>query len=152
MIMKDMVISITGVQAGPEGPEALELITHGSYGQEKDKTTICYEETDLLGEEGTKVTFQVSPRRVELTREGEVKSHMVFEEGQKNYCLYETPFGDLTMGINTNRVRSRMGPRGGYMELDYLLDLNASPVGRSRFHIFVKEPEESHSGDVRWPI
>ena len=37
MIMKDVVISITGVQQGPNGPNAIELVTQGQYGVERDK-------------------------------------------------------------------------------------------------------------------
>ena len=77
---------------------------------------------------------------------------MVFQEGQKHFFLYETPFGAATMGINTNRVQCALNEHGGYMQIDYTIDMENSVVGRNRFHIFVKETEKSHIGDVRWPI
>jgi len=152
MIMKDVVISITGVQQGHNGPNAIELVTQGRYGVERDKICLSYQETELTGMDGTETTFTVHPKRVELERKGGVNAQMVFQEGQKHFFLYETPFGAATMGINTNRVQCALGEHGGYMQIDYTIDMENSVVGRNRFHIFVKETEKSHIGDVRWPI
>ncbi len=151
MIMKDMIISITGVQQGPSGPHAMELVTHGQYGVEREKIVLHYDETELTGLEGTRTSFTVRPRLVELQREGEVTAQMTFEEGEKHYFLYETPFGATTMGVNTNRIRCNMGEHGGQMEIDYSVDVDHTIIGRNRFFISVKEPEESHIGDVTWP-
>ena len=152
MIMKDVIISITGVQQTPGGPNALELVTPGKYGQEKDEICLTYQETELCGTAGTTTTFSVSPRRVELKREGTLNAEMIFQEGEKHYFLYETPLGSVTMGLNTNRIKCQLGRHGGYMEIDYTIDANEAVVGRNRFHIFVEEPKESHIGDIRWPI
>lgn len=152
MIMKDVLISITGVQQTPGGPSALELVTPGRYGQERDSICLTYEETELCGMAGTTTTFHISPRRVELKREGTLNAEMIFEEGEKHYFLYETPVGSIAMGLNTNRIQCRLGRHGGYMEIDYTIDANEAVVGRNRFHIFVEEPKESHIGDISWPI
>ena len=152
MIMKDVVISITGVQQGQNGPQAIELVTQGQYGVERDKVCLSYQETELTGMDGTETTFTVLPKRVELERKGGINAQMVFQEGQKHFFLYETPFGAATMGINTNRVQCRLNEHGGYMQIDYTVDMENSVVGRNRFHIFIKETEKSHIGDVRWPI
>ena len=152
MIMKDVVISITGVQQGPNGPNAIELVTQGQYGVERDKIHLSYEETELTGMAGTETIITVHPKRVEMQRKGGVNTQMIFQEGQKHFFLYETPFGAATMGVNTNRVQCALNERGGYMQIDYTIDMENSVVGRNRFHIFVKETEKSHIGDVRWPI
>ena len=152
MIMKDVVISITGVQQGQNGPQAIELVTQGQYGVERDKVCLSYQETELTGMDGTETTFTVLPKRVELERKGGVNAQMVFQEGQKHFFLYETPFGAATMGINTNRVQCRLNEHGGYMQIDYTVDMENAVGGRNRFHIFIKETEKSHIGDVRWPI
>ena len=101
---------------------------------------------------GTRTTFSVTPRKVVMTREGKVNTRMVFEEGKKNYFLYETPFGAATMGVDTNRVRADLSRSGGEMEVDYSIDVNQQLVRRHRFFIQVKEPEKSHIGDITWPI
>ena len=152
MQMKDVVISVTGVQQTEEGPDVLELVTAGQYGVSPEEIRMSWEESELTGMAGTRTTFSVYPRKVVMTREGKVNTRMVFEEGKKNYFLYETPFGAATMGVDTNRVRAELTPTGGEMEVDYSIDVNQQMVRRHRFFIQIKEPEKSHIGDITWPI
>ncbi len=151
MIMKDVIISITGIQQGQGAPDALELVTRGQYGVERDKICLTYQESELTGMEGTKTSFTVLPTRVELEREGKLSTRMVFQEGEKHYFLYETPYGAATLGLNTNSIRCRLGEHGGDMEIDYCIDVEHAVVGRNRFYISVREPEKSHIGDIKWP-
>ena len=129
MQMRDVIISVTGIQHGAGGPDS-----------------------ELTGMEGTRTSITVQPRSVVLSREGALNSTMEFEEGHKHYCLFETPFGAATMGVDTRRIRSRLDFHGGEMEIEYTLDVNQTIVGRNRFYIQVQEPKPSHTGDIRWPI
>ena len=152
MQMKEVVISVTGVQQTEDGPDVLELVTAGQYGVSPEEIRMTWEESELTGMAGTRTTFSVTPRKVVMTREGKVNSRMVFEEGKKNYFLYETPFGAATMGVDTNRIRAQLDRSGGEMEVDYSIDVNQQMVHRHRFFIQIKEPEKSHIGDISWPI
>lgn len=64
---------------------------------------------------------------------------MFFQEGKKNYFLYETPYGSATMGVDTRRVRSSLGEHGGDIEIDYDIDFEHTFMGRNQFKINVKE-------------
>jgi uncharacterized beta-barrel protein YwiB (DUF1934 family) len=64
---------------------------------------------------------------------------MVFREGQKNTFLYETPYGSATMGLDTHKINFSMGPKGGDMEIDYIVDFDHTMVGRNSFRINVRE-------------
>ena len=119
MRMKDVIISVTGVQQGVNGPDAMELITAGQYGQDEKETLLTWQESELTGMEGTKTSLRVQPRGVVLSREGALNTRMEFEEGRKRYFLYETPFGSATMGLNTRRIVNRLGAHGGEIEIDY---------------------------------
>ncbi len=151
MIMKDVVISITGIQQGEGAPSALEMVTQGQYGMERDKILLHYQESELTGMEGTRTSLTVQPGSVVLSREGKLNTSMEFEEGRKHYFLYETPFGAATMGLDTHRIRSRLGAHGGDIDIEYVVDMDQSVVGRNRFYIQVREPKDSHAGDIRWP-
>ena len=113
MRMKDVIISVTGVQQGVNGPDAMELVTAGQYGQDEKETLLTWQESELTGMEGTKTSLCVQPRSVVLSREGTLNTRMEFEEGRKRYFLYETPFGSATMGLNTRRIVNRLGAHGG---------------------------------------
>ena len=151
MKMKDVIISVTGIQQNSDGPDAMELVTAGQYGVSADEIRLTWEESELTGMEGTRTSLTVQPRMVRLDREGALNTSMEFEEGQKHYFLYETPFGSATMGLNTHRIRSRLGQHGGDILIDYVVDMDHTVVGRNRFYIQVREPRESHSSDIRWP-
>ncbi len=151
MRMKDVIISVTGVQQGVNGPDAMELVTAGQYGQDEKETLLTWQESELTGMEGTKTSLRVQPRGVVLSREGTLNTRMEFEEGRKRYFLYETPFGSATMGLNTHRIVNRLGVHGGEIEIDYSVDMDDTVVGRNRFFIRVQEPRPSHISDVTYP-
>ncbi len=152
MKMKDVIISVTGIQHGRNGPDAMQLVTAGQYGVDHDQICMTWEESELTGRAGTRTSVTVQPNSVVLTRDGEAETAMEFEQGKKHYFLYETPFGSATMGLNTRRIRSSLGLHGGEVEIDYTVDVDQTIIGRNRFYIQVQEPKESHTGDIRWPI
>lgn len=138
--MRDVIISITGIQNDSNGErDAVELVTAGQYGFENGESRFTYEESELTGLNGTRTTFTISPMGVVLRREGSLNSEMLFQQGRKNYFLYETPFGSATMGVDTRRINTSLGEHGGSLELDYNIDFNHTPVGRNKFKINVKE-------------
>ncbi len=151
MRMKDVIISVLGVQQSMNGPDSMELVTAGQYGQDDKETLLTWQESELTGMEGTKTSLSVKPDGVVLSREGALTSRMEFEEGQKKYFLYETPFGSATMGLDTRRIINRLGTHGGEMEIEYSVDMDHTIVGRNRFFIRVQEPRESHISDISWP-
>lgn len=151
MRMKDVIISVTGVQQGVNGPNAMELVTAGQYGQDEKETLLTWQESELTGMEGTKTSLRVQRQGVVLSREGTLNTRMEFEEGKKRYFLYETPFGSATMGLNTRRIVNRLGLHGGEIEIDYSVDMDHTVVGRNRFYIRVQEPRPSHISDISYP-
>ena len=138
--LKDVIISITGVQNFPQGSDdTVELVTEGKYCYRDGKGELSYMESELTGMQGTRTSFTFTPTEVVLSREGTLTSKMVFREGTKNTFLYGTPFGSATMGLDTHKIHSTMGPRGGDMEIDYVVDFDHAVVGRNKFRINVRE-------------
>lgn len=138
--MKDVMISIIGIQDDPSGTtDKVELVTAGQYGFEDGEARFTYEESELTGLDGTRTTFTISPMGVVLRREGSLNTEMVFQAGKKNYFLYETPFGSATMGVDTRRIDTCFREQGGDLRLDYDIDFNHTPMGRNKFLINVRE-------------
>ena len=111
MRMKDVIISGTGGPQGVNGPDAMELVTAGQYGQDEKGTLLTWQESELTGMEGTKTSLCVQPRSVVLSREGTLNTRMEFEEGRKRYFPSETPFGSATMGQHVDAERRGEEPR-----------------------------------------
>ena len=65
---------------------------------------------------------------------------MIFEEGQKHFSLYETPFGGLMLGVNTHRAKALIGEGGGSLSIRYALEADSQLIGENAFEIQVTEP------------
>lgn len=119
-------------------PDATELMTEGALELTETGLLLSYQETELTGMEGTTTTFEVRGSQVILTRSGSVNSQMVFEEGRQHTSLYETPFGELTVDIQTSVLKHNLTERGGLMEIKYSIAVEHTATGRNCFKIRVK--------------
>ena len=119
-------------------PDETKLMTDGTMEISDEGIFLTYEETELTGMEGTTTTFEVAGGRVTLTRSGTVNSQMIFEEGRQHTSLYETPFGELPVDIQTSSLRHTLSERGGLMEIRYSIAVAHTVTGRNCFKIQVK--------------
>ena len=134
-----VLLSIRGEQYFDDiDPDETELMTEGTMVLTEDGMVLSYEESELTGMEGTTTTFEVKGPRVTLTRSGAVNSQMVFEEGRQHTSLYETPFGELTVDIQTSFLKHNLTERGGVMEIKYSIAVEHTVTGRNCFKIRVK--------------
>ena len=151
--MKDVLISITGSQHAPgeppvmNGDNTIQLVTDGHYQFGDGSCWLSYRESPLTGMEGTTTTFLVKDDLVTMVRKGAVNGELKFQKGERHCFLYNTPFGGMTMGIRTHRLKPDLGEHGGRMDIIYTVDMNEVPLGRNVFQIDVKEVPESDKGE-----
>ena len=119
-------------------PDATELMTEGTMTLTENGMVLAYEETALTCMEGTTTSFQIQGPQVILTRSGTVNSQMVFEEGRQHTSLYETPFGELSVDIQTSVLKHNLTERGGLMEIKYSIAVEHTVTGRNCFKIRVR--------------
>ena len=127
-------------------PDSMELMTDGTLELTEEGLRLTYQETELTGLEGTTTTFEIQGPQVILTRSGSVNSQMVFEEGRQHTSLYETPFGELSIDIQTSRLRHNLTEQGGVMDLRYSISVEHAAAGRNAFKIRVRRKHESRGG------
>ena len=119
-------------------PDETKLMTEGTMEITDAGYLLSYQETELTGMEGTTTTFEVKDKQVILTRSGTVNSQMIFEEGRQHTSLYETPFGELPVDIQTSMLRHNLSQRGGLMEIKYSIAVAHTVTGRNCFKIQAK--------------
>ena len=119
-------------------PDATELVTEGTLELMEGGLRLTYQETSLTGMEGTTTTFEITGPQVTLRRAGTVNSQMVFEEGRQHTSLYETPYGELSVDIQTSALRHNLSDRGGLLEIRYSIAVEHTVTGRNSFKIRVK--------------
>lgn len=119
-------------------PDETELMTEATMEVTEEGLRIVYEESSLTGMEGTTTTYLISGPRVTLLRQGTVESQMVFEEGRQHTSLYGTPFGELTVDIQTSRLRHNLTERGGVMEIRYSIAVEHVVTGKNCIKVRVR--------------
>lgn len=125
-------------------PDSIELMTEGTLtATGEGGILLSYQESALTGLEGTTTTFEVRGPQVILSRTGSVNSQMVFEEGKQHTSLYETPFGELAIDVQTSRLRHSLTEQGGLMDLRYSISVDHSVTGRNAFRIRVRRKHEA---------
>ena len=112
---ENVIISIRGKQLYAEGsPDEMELVTSGTLKRDgKGGYTISYQESELTGLEGTLTTIQVEGEQVTLMRVGEFNSQLVFQEGRRHLSMYNTPYGAMSIGVNTRHLLTELNDQGG---------------------------------------
>ena len=129
---KDVFVSISGMHEEiAETPaverdeaEAIEVVTPGSYYFRNEKHYIVYDEVMEGFEEATKNIFKFDGSCLEVTKRGAVNVHMLFEEQKKNMTTYHTPFGDILIGIDTEKIEVSEEENKIHVHVDYSLEAN----------------------------
>lgn len=122
---KEVLVTICGLQNGPDADgEPIEMTTVGEYFYKNGKHYVLYEEVMEGESKPTKNRIKFAPGMLELTKNGVVNVHMLFEEHKKNMTHYYTPYGSLVMGIDTKKVLIGEEENEIKIAVDYALDLN----------------------------
>ena len=136
---KEVLITICGLQAGPDTDgEPIEMITTGENFYKNNKHYIIYEEA-MEGETRTnKNRIKLSDKTMELHKSGMVSVKMLFEENKKNVTQYYTPYGALTMGIDTKKIEVTESEHEMKIVVDYVLEMNEEFVANCNITINVR--------------
>ena len=144
---KNVWISISTRQhAGQEGDNTVLFDTAGSYFFDDEACIVTYQESELTGLEGTRTSVHITPQRVVVDREGLISSRMIFQEGYRDSFPYDTPYGQLMLGVDTRSIKHRFDENGGDVEIDYTTDFSHAFRINNKFRITVKEMENSNHG------
>jgi len=63
---------------------------------------------------------------------------MIFSEKQKHHFLYDTPYGSITMGIDTHSIKKNMRDDGGSLEIRYDIEVDNVSVSQNLFKIDIR--------------
>ena len=139
MTNKDVLITIKSIQSNDDDKSEIEVITQGVYQKTKEGFIITYDESDESGFDGASTTITTKhENEVSVQRTGSASSNLVIEKGKKHHCHYQTPFGDLMVGITTKKIKSSLADKGGDLYLNYVVDINSSYVAEHELMVNIK--------------
>ena len=123
----------------PEGP--IEMFSEGELYITPDRVIIAYDESELTGMEGshTQVRFERNmPELLTMMRSGSVNTILVFEEGKRHICTYQTPYMPFEICVLTKSVKNTL-LENGVIELDYIVEIRGAQAERTQFKIEIFE-------------
>lgn len=122
---KQVIASIKGLQfTDDDEGEELETLTPAEYYFRNGSHYLLFEEIDEESGRTTKNVLKYRDHVLELTKKGMINVHMVFEEHKKNVTSYQTPFGDIMVGIDAAMVEFEETQEKLCIIVDYALDIN----------------------------
>lgn len=102
---QNIIIKVKGsIVDSQDDHESVELETEGKYYIEDGAKCFAYHESAIYGMKGTKTIIKVKNDQVSLQRIGQVSSIMDFIPNKRNVTLYATPYGEMSLGIITNKL------------------------------------------------
>ena len=122
---KEILLSIKGLQFLEDNNEdEIEVITTGTYFQKDGRHYIKYDEV-MEGMDGKiQNLIKINDKSMEVTKRGLSNVHMVFEENKKNVTYYDTPFGNLLVGIAATNINLNESKDIIDVKVDYALEVN----------------------------
>lgn len=130
---KDVFVSISGLHTEmlmdePEENVPLEVVTPGSYFLKNGKHYVLYDEVveGVPGVIKNKIKI-IGNDSMEIIKTGITNAHMVFEKNKKNLTYYQTPYGQMLIGVNTSKMDVRVQEEKIDVQVDYELDINHEP-------------------------
>ena len=154
---QDVLLTISGLHdmafADPEENEEnepIEVITPASYYWKNGKHYILYDEV-MEGIPGVvknkiKITGEDS---MEIMKSGITNAHMVFEKNQMNVTYYDTPYGQLHVGIHTRKLDVNVDDERIDIAVEYGLYVNHEATADCRIAMSIRpkaQAEEAISG------
>ena len=124
----ELVLSGLHDAEGASDKDAVETAQTAQYFKRNDSHYLLYEE-DLEGFDGT------------CTRQGTAEMHMIFEENKRHVVPYNTPYGQLLLGIKTRRVQVEEQEDRICVTVEYILDQEGEPFSESCLKLHIREKQ-----------
>lgn len=121
--------------------EAIELNSEGKMNIDGKNIEIVYEESEITGMEGSSTSLHFSaddPGLVSMIRSGNVSTSLVFEQGKRHHCVYNTPIMPFEICVRTHKVRNTL-LENGRLELDYMIEIRGANAERTNFTLEIFE-------------
>ena len=139
---KDVLINISGLQVDvnemENNDEPIETISTGNYFFKNGKHYLLFEEVSEGVPGVTKTQIKIKGEdSLEVLKRGVSNAHMIFDTKRKNRS-YETPYGQLNLGIFTRNIKIDEKEDNINIKVEYALDVNYEPLAECTIRINVK--------------
>lgn len=135
----ELVLSGLHDAEGASDKDAVETAQTAQYFKKNDSHYLLYEEAVEGLDTCCRSRIKFRDNLLELTRQGAVEMHMIFEENKRHVLPYNTPYGQLMLGIETRRVLVEEQQDQIHVTVEYTLDHEGEPFSESCLKLHIRE-------------
>ena len=135
---KDVVVEVKGTQSVGDMSDTLEVITPGTYNYKNGTCYVMYHEYPEDAKEPVKTMLKITDDKIEMIKRGEYNVNMVFGDGSENLAYYNTPFGQLLIGIVTKSMKIEGEDNRVKISIEYMLTMNGEYASDNEIEIVVR--------------
>ena len=137
---KNVMLSISGLHfdGGSESGN-LQSVLPAQYFKKNDSHYLIYEEQQEGFAETVKNRIKLKDKLMELTRQGLMRTNMVFEEGKKHMTSYVTPYGNFLLGVETKTMEVQEKENHLSVVVEYALEADGEYLSDCRIELQVKD-------------
>ena len=117
--------------------EDIEINTNGTLSVEDGRIELSYDETELTGMDGSTTAISFSedaPALISMVREGSVSTALVFEQGKRHRCAYNTPYMPFEICVHTLKVDNKIATEKTIF-IDYIIEIRGAKAERTKMEI-----------------
>lgn len=142
---KEVLLTISGLHMDafsdePDEENApIEVITPATYYLKNGKHYVLYDEVveGMLG--SIKNTIKITgDSKLEMKKSGIASTNMVFEKEKINVTQYDTPYGEMMVGVYTKDMKVDVTEDDIDVSISYSLDVNSEKVADCSIVINIK--------------
>ena len=119
---KERIIKITDLQTTEDGEDSIEITTRGTLVGDELNYTLEFDEIFDDGLKSHTVLTVKDGKTANLVRRGDMNNEIILEKGKRHNFQYQTPYGEILMGVFAKEVSSNMTADGGTLKLIYTVD------------------------------
>ncbi len=136
---REVELSISGMHYDAEDNHEVETFVQAEYFEKNGSHYVIYEDKQEGFEKGSKSRIKFKQGLVELTRQGLLQTHMIFEENKKHMTQYVTPYGEMLLGVDTHSVCIEELENRITIQVAYSLEADGEYLSDCNIVICVKE-------------
>ncbi len=122
-------------------PECGELRTDCTISTKDGAIIVKYNET-VEKSNDCETQLIIQNNRITMMRIGRFRTSMIFECQKRHICCYETPIGEMMIGIYTNAMFTDFDEEGGILNFAYSIDSGGDLISENELKIFVEVKED----------
>ena len=131
---KEILLSISGLHFVDGEDGSVEVVTAGDYYNRGGKHYILYDEV-VEGMSGhTSNVIKIGENSLEITKKGLMNTRMVLEKGKRHRTVYQTPFGNIEIGLIGQELQVTETEEKIDVRAEYVLELSLIHISEPTRH------------------